>query len=143
MKRILCIVLIACIFPACAFAVDLSEFNSHLEFLGNEAIDETTAVVGDEFITFSAGNCKLGFKEEGNEISRVVFQGDGASFLAYALAIIMTFEEDIQSITEDAGKLLAAYLRARDGEEQYYYISSKKLFIIKQYGNEYLFTIGK
>ena len=143
MKRIICIVLIACLVPACSFAIDLKEFNTNAMVFDMEAIDETTAVVSGRFTTFSVGDCKFGFEEKENQISRIIVQGKGEPFLAYAMASIMTFDDNSDAFVENAGKLLAAFLLVESDDTQYSRISSGQLFLIKKIGDEYYFTIGR
>ena len=133
MKRIICIVLIACLVPACSFAVDLTEFNANATMLGEEAIDKSTEEITETFIMYSCGGCQFGFKEENNQISRIVIQGDGISFLTYALSAILMCDDDVDAFDLNAGKLFTAYLVVRGGGQYYDRISSGQLFIIRDY----------
>ena len=142
MKKFMCIAIIICILPVCSFAVDLTEFNTNAMVCGEEAIDESTAVITDTITTYTAGNCKFGFKEENNEISRIIIQGNGISFLAYAMAAIMVFDDSPDSFVENSGKLFTAFLLLRSSDEQYNRISTGQLILLKHIDDEYFFTIG-
>ena len=143
MKRVICIVLIACLIPACSFAIDLRDFNLNAMVLGEEAIDTASTVVSGKFITVSAGGCNFGFEEEENRISRIIVMGKGESFLAYAMASIMTFDDSSESFVENAGKLLVAFFLVRSEKTQLANTSAGQLFLIEQLGDDYYFTIGR
>lgn len=143
MKRIVCLVVVACLIPVCSFAVDISRFNDNAMYLGEEAIDESSvSKFGDSFLC-TIGNIKIMFDEDGNRIKRVTVQGDGTSFLSYAMAAIMVFDNRTATFADNAGKLFSSYLLAKTNGLQSAFISTGEFFIINPVDGEFYFTVGK
>lgn len=144
MKRIICIVVIACLVPVCAFAVDLTRFNTIAITLGEEAIDETSASKTGDVLVYTAGNCTFIFDDDGNTITSVILQGNGTSFLSYAMAAIMMFDNNPATFADNAGKLFSAFLLAKTSGLQRAFISTGEFFILNSLGDgNFFFTIVK
>lgn len=145
MRKMIAVILIICIIPTWAFALDLTAFNANAYICGEkEMLDESTGKQSDPYIIFSANDCLIGFKEENNTITNIVVQGDGSHFLAYAMAAIMVFIDDYKLFNENAGILLSCFLLARGGDkEQVLYITSGQAIYIRPHNNEFFFTIGQ
>lgn len=143
MKKFMCIAIIICILPVCSFAIDLTEFNANVVALGEEAIIESSAEKTGNTVIYTAGNCKFMFDEEGNTITRIIVQGNGTSFLVYAMAAIMVFDHNPNAFDENAGKLFSSFLLAKNNGLQSKFVSSGEMFIINPIDNAFYFTIGK
>lgn len=143
MRKLFALILIVFLIPVCSFAVDLTEFNVNAIVLGEEAIDESTELQAGGFITYSANGCKIGIKEENNEIVRFVVQGDGIPFIAYSMAAIMVIDNNDASFSENAGKLMTSFFLLRSSDEQYNVISTGQVILLKHINGEYFFTIGR
>lgn len=145
MKRVLCVVLIACLVPACSFAVDLADFNEHAMSLGEKKVGEADAHKIGEVTVYTAGNCSLIFNEDNeNAIESIILQGNGISFLSYAMAAIMLFDNNPVAYSDNAGKLFYSFLLARTNGMQQAYTSSGAFFYISSLENgEFYFMIMK
>ena len=143
MKKVIAIALIICLVPACSYALDLSEFNANAVMLGEKEIDLSTEGRLGNYITYTSNGCQIGFVEQENQISNVLLDGDGVSFLAYAMAAIMLFDDNANTFRENAGKLLAAYLLLRTSDRQYDIISTGQAFVLMRIDDACIFTIGR
>ncbi len=145
MKKLIAVILIICILPTWAFALDLTAFNTNAYICGEkERLDESTGKQADPYIVFTANDCLIGFQEENDTITHIVVQGDGSHFLAYAMAAILVFVGDYKSFNENAGALLSCFLLARGGDKgQALYTTTGQAIYIQPHNDEYFFTIGQ
>ena len=145
MRKLIAVILIICILPTCAFALDLTAFNTNAYICGEkEGLDESKGNQSDPYIIFSANDCLIGFLEENDQISNIVVQGDGSHFLAYAMAAIMVFVGDNDLFAENAGTLLSCFLLVRgSGKEKMFYTTAGQVIYIRPHNDEYFFTVGK
>ena len=143
MRKAIAIALIVCLVPACSYALDLSKFNANAVMLGESEIDLSTEGRLGNYITYTSNGCRIGFVEHENQITNVLLDGDGVSFLAYAMAAIMLFDDNADTFRDNAGKLLAAYLLLRTSDRQYDIISTGQAFILMRVDDACVFTIGR
>lgn len=143
MKKLIAVALIICFLPSCAFAIDLTPFNTFCYLFGEEMFDESTGVEIGLFILYTAKGCTIGFKQEDDAITQIFVKGKGDPFIAYSMAAIMSFTEDLGSLTDDAGMFLFNYLLSRSGNEKQGTIKTGETFIIRPDDDGFFFTVGK
>ena len=144
MKKIICILLVLCIFPVCAFALDLDEFNVFASVVGVSELDINEAKVSDFHYGFVKEGCKIYIDEKvKGKIDGIYIIGKGDSFLAYCCAAIHVFDQHTSS-SSNYGQLLTMYLMAHTTEEyQAGETQNGYLFFIQKTDGEYMFLIGE
>lgn len=143
MKRIICALLILCIIPACAFAIDLEEFNVFASVLGAQEIDESALKVAGKYMGIVQTDCNLYFEEEEGKLKSIFIDGKGEDFLAYCCAAIHVFDPD-GNTTTNHGQLLSMMLLARTSKEhQTGQTSTGYYFFIEPSEKGFLFLIGE
>lgn len=143
MKRIACLILVACLLPVCAFALDLDNFNTYASIFGESELSANGALSANGLTIIKAGTCRITFNEDGNTLKRIIVEGDGVSFLAYSMAAIMQFDPDSANYASNAGQLLSAFLLCRTNGEGMGNTVSGNLIYIQKSDSAYYFTIGK
>lgn len=143
-KRIICALLILFMLPACAFALDLDDFNMCAYIFGEPEIDPSSGKTVKNYVMFESDGCTVSFKEENGTIMNISVNGDGVPFLAYSMAAIMVFDPDSANLTSNAGQLLSMFLMNRkESEETYGTIAAGGFFAIGKNENGYIFIVGK
>ena len=143
MKRMISLLLVLCLFPVCACALDLDSFNEYAEIFGESSLDESKGISANGLTIFMGKPCNVTFSEEEGVLKRIIVDGDGASFLAYSMAAIMAFDPSSENYAANAGQLLSAFLLCRTSGESYGKISTGELLLIQKQDNGYFFTVGK
>lgn len=138
MRKIVCTALIICFLPVCSLAADLTEFNANAVALGEKAISESDGTKTGDVIIYTVGDCSLTFDE-----TVITIQGDGTSFLAYAMAAIMVYDHNPDTFTDNAGKLFSAFLLAKNNGLQHQMLSTGSFFFINNTDYGFLFVIGR
>ena len=141
MKRFLCVMLIACILPVCAFALDLSEFNIFAAVVG--APELTGGKTAGNYTGFVQDDCFVYFDESGNKLSGIYIEGKGDTFLAYCCAALHVFDPNGKT-TVNHGQLLTMYLIAhKETEHQTGQTTNGKYFFLEPSEKGFMFTIGE
>lgn len=142
MKRLVCVLLILCVLPVCAFGIDFDGFNQYAEVFGAKEIDPSSAIQANGLSFCSVGGQRVTFSEDDGALKRIFIEGDGVDFLAYSMAAIMMFDSS-ENYSANAGQLLSAFLLSRSENESYGTTVSGCLFLIQKQDKGYVFTIGK
>lgn len=141
MKRFVCVFLILCLLPVCAFAVDLDEFNIFASVIGAPELDSATAQNVNGYSRFIQGDCSIIFSEKDGK-SNIFVQGSGDEFLAYCCAAIHVFDLN-GNTTSNHGQLLTMYFLAHtETEHQTGQTSNGYFFFIEPREAGYMFMIG-
>lgn len=133
--------IIICLIPVCSFAATISDFNVNALICGESSLDESTAKPFSDMTMYTAGDCSISFKMSGDNIERIYVQGDGISFLAYSMAAVRCFDDSLDDLIENSGRLFSVYLLARQGEDQYGKTMTGEMFAFSPYNDEYIFMI--
>ena len=143
MKRVACVLLLLCLIPVCAFAIDIDEFNAFASVLGASELNMEESKTSGIHTGFMKDDCKIYFDEIDGKLDGIYVDGQGDSFLAYCCAALHLFDPDGQT-SINHGQLLTMYLMAhktdnyQTGQTQngYYF------FMEKQDGG-FFFMIGE
>ena len=142
MKRLACFLLILCLVPVCAFALDLSEFNDIASVFGADRIDEKTATVKNGAYYYNSDDCQIIIVEESGEFSQIFITGKGDAFLAYCAAAIYV-SDSANSFVSNNGQLLTVYLMAHKGGRLNGQMTHGQYFFIEQKDDYFIFMTGK
>ena len=143
MKKLLCLLLALCLLPACAFAVDIDDFNTYAYVFDVPELGES---VGESngYVFYESDGCIISLKEENGEINSVVINGDGISFMAYAMAAIMVIDSDSSHLSDNAGQFISMFMMNRNKEKETYgYLAAGGFFVISKNDKGYIFLAGK
>lgn len=141
MKKIICVILLVCIFPACAFALDLSEFNLFAAVVGVPEL--TGGKTSGNYTGFVQDDCFIYFDESGGKLSGIYIEGKGDTFLAYCCAAIHVFDKNGKT-TVNHGQLLTMYLMAHtETEHQTGQTTNGVAFFVEPSEKGYTFMIGE
>ena len=143
MKKLIAVLLIMIMIPVCSCAATISDFNVNALICGESSLDESTAKPFSDMTMYTAGGCSISFKMDGDNIEKIYVQGDGISFLAYSMAAVRCFDDSLDDLIENSGRLFSVYLLARQGEDQFGKILTGEMFAVSPYKNEYIFMITK
>ena len=138
MKRLICVFLILCLLPACAFGVDIDLFNDyagtfHAPELKDGAFD-------GKYTTFTSEGCTIYFREMEDDLI-IYVSGDGDPFFAYCVAAIMYIEPDSSALSYNCGMLLSYYLLTEEQETFPSYAGN--LMMIQRRDNGYMFAVNR
>ena len=142
MKRIICAILVLCMLPACASALDLEEFNAMAYVLGASEIDVSALKTAGKYSGIVQDECSLYFEETAGKLSGIYIDGTGDKFLAYCCAAIRVFDPT-GSTTANHGQLLTMYLMAHTHKDHHTgQTSNGYYFFIEPSETGFLFIIG-
>lgn len=143
MKRFLCALIILCLLPICASALDLSEFNAMAYVLGASEIDESKLKTNGNYSGIIQDDCSIYFIEESGKLIQIYIVGEGDKFLAYCCAALKVFDPS-GSTTTNHGQLLTMYLLAHmHTEHQTGQTENGKFFFVEQDEKGFGFMIGE
>ena len=144
MKRLLCVILVLCLFPAYALCVDFDSFNAYAAVFGATEIDPSKALEAKGLTICTVGAQRVTFSEhEDGSLKRIFIEGDGVDFLAYSMAAIMMFDPSSDNYAVNAGQLLSAFLLSRTQSESAGETVEGNVFLIQAQNKGFVFTIGK
>ena len=143
MKKLVCILLILCVLPAWAFALDLSEFNLFASILGAPELEMKNAKTSGKHTGFIQNDCYIYIDESNGKIDGIYIDGKGDEYLAYCCAAIHVFDPTGDT-TKNHGQLLSMYLMAHtQAEHQTGQTGSGYFFFIEPSDNGFFFLIGE
>ena len=143
MKRLLCVLLILCVLPVCASALDLDEFNTCSVVMGASELDIANAKIAGQYTGFIQDNCFIYFDEEGGKLKNIFIDGQGDSFLAYCCAAIHVFDLNGDK-TRNYGQLLIMYMLSHTEEgHRTGQTSNGTFFFMEQSEKGFMFMIGE
>ena len=142
-KRFVCVFLILCLLPVCAFGGTLddsiSKFNITADLFGAPELNKSTLqeVSGKKVYTYQGGF--VGFDDKGISIS-----GNGETFLIYAICALSVLDGSNANFTDNCGLVMSNYLFCKlDGEDKYGITKGSVGFLISTYDNGFLFVAGR
>lgn len=143
MKKIFCLLLILCLLPSCAFALDLDEFNIFAAVVGAEELNIANGKTSGNYTGFVQGDCHIYFSEEGGKLTDIFVEGNGDDFLAYCCAAMHVFDPN-GNTTNNHGQFLTMYFLAHmETEHQTGQTSNGLFFFLEPSEKGYMFMIGE
>lgn len=136
MKRIICAVLILCILPVCALAVDLDLFNEYASVFGVPELKDGT--FDGKYTTFISEDCTIYFREMEDDLI-IYVEGDNDPFFAYSVAAIMYIEPDSSAFSENCGIFLSNFLLQNSTA----HTKAGNLIMIQKRENGYMFAVNR
>lgn len=139
MKRIVCLILIVCLFPVCASALDLEVFNTFAGVFGEPEL--SGGVVDGKRTTFECDGCSVQFMDENGKTYCIYVVGTGDSFVRYSAAAIMTLYPDSSTFAYNCGQFMSAYLFAKEGEDGESLSAAGHLMLVRKRKTDYVFAV--
>ena len=131
--------LILCLLPVCALAVDLDLFNEYASVFGVPELKDGT--FDGKYTTFNSEGCTIYFRELEDDLI-IYVEGDGDPFFAYSVAAIMCIEPDSSAFAYNCGMLLSTFLLSREdrGTAE---TKAGNLIMIQKRGNGFMFAVNR
>ena len=119
MKKFLCLLLILCILPVCAFAGYLDVFNIYAKVMEVPQLDESMKVSGkNNMDIYRSDMCTIAFSLKSSGYPEcIIVEGNDINFFAYSLASLMYFD-DMKYFSAYAASLLSDAMMCRSGGEK-------------------------
>lgn len=143
MKRLFCALLILCLLPVCACALDLYEFNVFASVVGVDELDESAGKTAGKYTGFVKDDCHIYFVESDGKLTNIFIEGKGDNFISYCCAAIHVFDVNGNK-TSNHGQFLTMYLIAHTQEgHQTGQTSNGYYFFIEPSEKGFTFMIGE
>ena len=139
MKRIVCAVLILCLLPVCALAVDLDLFNEYASVFGVPELKDGT--FDGKYTIFNSEGCTIYFREMEDDLI-IYVEGDGDPFIEYSVAAIMYIEPDSSAFSSNCGAFLSLFLLNREGQGTAM-TKAGNMLLIQNRGDAYMFAVNR
>lgn len=144
MKRFFVVLLVCMMIVPSALAFDLDGYNNIATTFGANALNKKTAQKIKSFTSYSQDDCTISFEETGNDVTTIIIDGKGDSFIAYCCASFYLLDPSGDAKT-DYGEFLAAYLMAHSTKDEYTYGETTNgiVFFIQPENNQFSFMVMK